>query len=109
MAHKDAASREVNKTLSSRVSGQFRHRTTDRQLFQGPAKVFLAGEYAGHAIERIPDLYLLVGGRGFLISHIDMPPHNVIWKKQILSVDRKTAAPENAVSAYIERAVSRRG
>ncbi len=74
MTRKDAASREVDKTLSGRTGSQFRHRTADRQLFQGLAQVFLSGEYAGHTIERIPDLYLLVGGRGFLFSHVDMPP-----------------------------------
>ena len=74
MTRKDAVSREVDKTLSSRAGSQFRHRTADRQLLQGLAQVFLSGEYAGHTIERIPDLDLLVGGRGFLLSHVDMPP-----------------------------------
>ena len=74
MTRKDAASREVGKTLSGGAGSQFRHCTSDRQLLQGLAQVFLSGEYAGHTIERIPNLDLLVGGRGFLLSHVDMPP-----------------------------------
>ena len=74
MTRTDAASREAGKTLSGGAGSPFRHSTADRQLLQSFAQVFLSGEYAGHTIERIPDLDLLVGGRGFLLSHVDMTP-----------------------------------
>ena len=109
MTRKDAASREVGKTLSGGAGSQFRHRTADRQLLQGLAQVFLSGEYAGHTIERISDLYLLIGSRGFLLSHVDMPPHIVNCKQQTVSVSRNTAVPGSAGAAQHKAAVSWHG
>ena len=109
MTRKDAASREVDKTLSGGAGSPFRHCTADRQLLQGFAKVLLSGEYAGHTIERIPDFDLLIGGRGFFLSHVDMPPHIANCKKQIVSVSRNTAVPGSAGAAQHKAAVSRHG
>ena len=80
MTRKDAASREemLGMVLGGSVAGrQLRHSAADRQLLQGLAQVFLAGENAGHSVQRLADLDFFVrsvdAGIG-LVFHIDAPP-----------------------------------
>ena len=87
MTRKDAASREVIQMLGiCGAGGQLRHSTVNRQLFQCFAQVLLTGKYTGHTVDGIPDFYLFVRGHRFVIAHVDIPPHIVNCKKQMISV-----------------------
>ena len=75
---KDAVSRRIeDKCSGGGAGGQLRHGAADGQLFQGLAQIFLAGEYAGHSVQRLADLNLLIGcadiGIG-LFFRVDEPP-----------------------------------
>lgn len=59
------------------AGGQLRHSAADGQLLQGLAQVFLAGEHAGHAVQRLADLNLFIGSADVgvgLFFHADIPP-----------------------------------
>ena len=61
MPRKDAAGRrEGERLLCRRAGGRFRHCAADGKLFQSFSQVFLTGENAGHTVECVSDLNLLV-------------------------------------------------
>ena len=100
---KDAASREemLGMVLGGSVAGrQLRHSAADRQLLQGLAQVLLAGENAGHAVQRLADLDFFVrsvdAGIGLVFHMTHLRPITdrcLNCKMQITSV-KKTAAPD---------------
>ena len=104
MTRKDAASREVIQMLGiCGVRGQFRHSTANCQLFQSLTQVLLTSKDTGHTVDRITDLYLFVGGRRFLIAHVDIPPHIVNCKKQMISVRKMQPRRKMLMSHNIKR------
>ncbi len=110
MTRKDAASREVSQMLGiCGAGGQLRHSAVNRQLFQCFAQVLLTSEYTGHTVDRISDLYLFIGGRRFLIAHVDIPPHIVNCKKQMISVRKMQPRRKMLMSHNIKRRYYRRG
>lgn len=101
MTRKDAASREemLGMVLGGSVAGhQLRHSAADRQLLQGLAQVFLAGENAGHSVQRLTDL-------NFFVRSVDAGIVQAVMDKSMADQKRETAQKRREL-AQAERRIS---